>query len=69
MKLSYSEVQNIMYGANSIEELRLNLFKHFEVENNPKALLCFSQSWKAQEGKGFYSIVLDFGERVKLIKD
>lgn len=30
MKLSYSETQSIMYNANSIEELRLNLFKHFD---------------------------------------
>ena len=50
------------------EKFKEDLFKEFEVENNPKRVKCFSLAWERGHSEGIERVYEEFDELVELIE-
>jgi hypothetical protein len=55
-------------GADKFEEFRQDLFKVYEVEDNPKKEKCFSLAWEHGHSAGYTEVLSYFHDFVELIK-
>lgn len=51
-----------------MDDFREDIFKEFDVENNPKREKCFSLAWEHGHSSGFSDVYYYFADLVELIK-